>query len=390
MIAPDGSIRVVHICKVKGIAGAERHLLHLLPALARDHVDARMIVLEDPATPAIGFCDELRRRGIPVAVVRTSLSMDPTLVSRITSQLRCLEPDLVHTHLFHADLYGLAAARRAGIQATVSSRHDNNPFRRGAIVRWLNRRAMRNARRIVTISHALARFARRVEGADEASIVPIHYGLRVESISKDERDRTRAAFGCRDGESLIGFVGRLIEQKGVDVLLDAFPAIRNHHPRSRLVIVGDGPLRQKMHARAKTIGSGVFFAGWIDDAMRAMAACDVMVMPSRWEGLGLAALEALACARPLVASDVDALPEIVRDRETGLLVPPGDPEALAAAVVSLLDQPAWAERLGEAGRADVRERFSIQRMARATLDLYADVLAETRGDARTIRRAAQE
>jgi glycosyltransferase involved in cell wall biosynthesis len=379
----SGSTRVVHICKVKGIAGAERHLLQLLPALAERGVDARMLVLEDPAAPARGFCEALQRSGIPVETLRTPRHVDPLLASRIASRLRQAKPDLVHTHLFHADLYGLAAARRACIRAAVSSRHDNNPFRRRALVRWLTRRAMRNARRIIAISHALARFVRDVEGADEASIVPVHYGLRVEGLKGTETDQARAALGSRPGERVIGFVGRLIEQKGVDVLLDAFPRIREQHPEAALVIVGDGPLRRDLHARAERLGPGVRFAGWIDQAVRTMAACDIVVMPSRWEGLGLVALEALACARPLVASDVDALPEIVRNRETGLLVPPGDPSALAAAVVALLNEPGWAASLGEAGREDVRDRFSIERMARATLDVYATVLAETGGRLRT-------
>jgi glycosyltransferase involved in cell wall biosynthesis len=287
----------------------------------------------------------------------------------------------VHTHLVHADLYGLAAARRAGVAAAVSSRHDNNPFRRGRVVGWLNRRAMRHARRVIAISRAVAQFVIDVEGIDSRKVVTVHYGLEPGSISPAQRALARAALGCSESGFVIGFVGRLIEQKGVDVLIDAFPAIRERHPQATLVIVGDGPLRERLRARAERLGLGASarFAGWVPQARSIMPACDLVAMPSRWEGFGLTALEAMACGLPLVASDVDALPEILRDQETGLLVPPDDSRALAAAINGLLDRPEWAAQLGGHGRERVLRFFSVERMAGATIDVYIAALADARG-----------
>lgn len=371
-------MRVVHISKITGIAGAEGHLLSLLPALGARGIDARMLVLDQPDRRAQSFCDAMTARGVPIDVVPIARHVDPLLVARIVGRLRALDPDIVHTHLVHADLYGLAAARRAGIRATIASRHDNNPFRRRVPLRWLNRRATLQARRIVAISHAIARFVIDVEGADPRAVATIHYGLGPDDHEGEPRDVVRETRGLAPTGMLVGVVGRLIEQKGIDVLLDAWPGVMARHPDARLVVVGDGALRGRLSERATRLGLGasVVFAGWMPMAREVMSACDVVVIPSRWEGFGLVALEAMACARPVVASDVDALPEIVEPRETGLLVPPEDAPALSAAINELLDRPEWATALGMAGRQRLVDHFSVEKMASATHDLYDKVMEE--------------
>jgi glycosyltransferase involved in cell wall biosynthesis len=374
-----GSLRIVHICKVKGIAGAERHLLTLLPAQKAAGDDVRLIVLEEPTVPVPRFLAEVAARGIDLDVVRTSHHLDPSLTQKLTDRLRRQSPDVVHTHLVHADVYGLRAAGRAGITATVSSRHDNNPFRRRAVMRWITRHSMRNARCVVAISNALAGFVRDVEGVDNAPIISIPYGLDPVEVNQARQIEARATLGCPDGRILVGVVGRLIRQKGMDVALDAFARIRGRHRDAMLVIVGEGPLRQALQQRADELGlrPQVKFAGWVDNAQTIMPAFDLMLMPSRWEGLGLAALEAMSCARPLIASNVDALPEIVVDGTTGFLVPPDDADALAAAMEAYLGRPEAAAAAGEAARRRVIECFSVARMERATREVYQLALTMT-------------
>jgi len=369
-------LRIVHICKVKGIAGAERHLLTLLPAQMQAGDDVRMIVLEDPITPVPQFLSAAAARGVRVELVRTWHHLDPTLTNTLTDRLRHQSPDVVHTHLVHADVYGLPAARLAGVVATVSSRHDNNPFRRRHVMKWITHRAMRDARRVVAISEAVARFAREVEGVSAAAISVIPYGLDPVEMNQATRVEARATLGCSRDAILVGAVGRLIHQKGIDVAIDAFSRICQRFERAQLIIVGDGPLRPALQARVEQqrLGQRVRFAGWIEHAQTIMPAFDLMVMPSRWEGLGLAALEAMACSRPLVASDVDALPEIVVHGTTGMLVRPDDAGALASAMAAYLDDPEEAAAVGEAGRQRVVERFSVAAMTRATRDVYRRAL----------------
>lgn len=364
-------MRIVHIAKVKGIAGAERHLITLLPALRASGFDVRMLVLEDPRVPATAFREALAQDGIAVDTIAAPHHVAPGLVGRIARMLRKTGADVVHTHMFHADVYGLRAARRAGVRAAVSSRHDNMPFRRRPHYRYLTRRTLQLADRIITISHALARFVTDIEGIDAGRVTTIHYGFEADVAPASPPPRAGSP-NDREGGAVVGSVCRLVPQKGVDVLIDAFPLVLRRHPRATLIVAGDGPERAVLERRAATAGLGdrVVFTGWTNHALDVMAGCDVVAMPSRWEGFGHVALEAMRCARPVVASRVDAIPEVVQHEQTGLLVPADDPEALADAIATLFDRPAWAAALGAAGRDRLRTCFSVERMVHQTADLY--------------------
>lgn len=383
-------MRVVHISKVKGIAGSERHLLALLPELARQGVEVSMLVLEDPRQPADGFSGALEESSVPVRRVAIYGHVDPSLPERLSVHLRALAPDILHTHLLHADLYGLYAAEKASIPCAVSTRHNDNPFRRNPILRWINRRTMRRAKRVIAISNALARFVSEVEGIEAGRIVTIHYGLDPLAAPHANRAAARAELGCDGSGPVVGFFGRLVRQKGVDILLRAFARVRRLFPAARLVIVGDGEERPGLEALARDLGlaSVASFAGWIEDAPRLMAACDLIAMPSRWEGFGLVALEAMSAARPLAASRVSALPEIVMEGKTGLLVPPEDPDALAEAVSYLLADPARAAAMGRAGYERLVHDFSVEKMVRATLDVYDAVVGQPAPLPRASREAS--
>lgn len=369
-------MRVVHISKVAGIAGSEGHLLMLLPALARQGVEVSMLVLEDPRRTAGAFCREMVARGIPCETLPVWGHVDPALLGRIAAYLRGLQPDIVHTHLIHADLYGLLAARWAGVQHAISSRHNNTPFHGRPLINWLKRTAMRRADRVIAISYAVARFVAEVERVDAGKIVTIHYGFEPLDYPPDAREAARAEMGLPPGAPVIGMFGRLIPQKGIDVLLDALPQVLQQHPDARLLIVGDGVLRATLEAQAQALGLDgvVTFAGWVERAYRLMPACDLIVMSSRLEGFGLVALEAMSAARPMVASRASSLPEIVVDGETGLLVPPEDAPALAEAIAALLGDPAHAAALGQAGLRRLRAEFSVDKMVNATYGVYVDVL----------------
>lgn|SRR5574341_72851 len=368
-------LTVVHISKVTGIAGSENHLLRLLPGLLAQGVEARLIVLEDPRYPVASFRSQMKAKNVAVDVLPIRWHLDPALPGLLTRRLHELHPDIVHTHLIHADFYGLPAARRAGIRYLISSRHNDDAFRRHTLIKWLNRRLMRRAGRVIAISHALARFVREVENVDAGKVVTVHYGLDTPSLPPDACQQARERLGLGD-EPLIGASGRLIRQKGLDVLLDAFAIVRQRHPAARLVILGDGPLRRDLEDRASRLGlaAAVTFTGWRDDARTLTPALDVAVVPSRWEGFGMVTLEAMACAKPLVVSRVSALPEIVVEGQTGLCVPPDDPPALAEAIGQLLANPDHAARMGRAGYDRLVTEFSVEKMVGDTLRVYQDLV----------------
>jgi hypothetical protein len=168
-------MHVVHLSKVTGIAGSESHLLMLLPGLAGQGLDVTMIMLEDPARRADDFYEAMTARGVAVERAAIGSHIDLTLTRRLAAHFNDLKPDIVHTHLIHADLYGMAAARRVGVKGAVSSRHNDNPFRRNPAIRLANQRAMRRADRVITISEALNRFVRRfIMGWNRPISRPMH------------------------------------------------------------------------------------------------------------------------------------------------------------------------------------------------------------------------
>ena len=368
----DG-VRVVHVCKVDGVAGAEGHLLRLLPGLVARGLDVRMLVLG--SGPATGrFREELAAGGVEVERVPIRADADLLTMGSLWKRLRTLRPQLVHTHLIHADLHGQAAASLAGVPLRVTTRHNTDPFRRRAAIRALDGLVLARVDRVVAISRAIARFVVEVERADPRKVRTVPYGLDPSGAPPAGRDAARRVLGAGSSGPLVGVFGRAVPQKGIEVLIDAFPGVRAVHPSARLVVVGDGPLRPALERRARTAGLGdaALFTGWVESAAGLMSACDVVVIPSLWEGFGLVALEAMAASRPIVASRVDGLEEIVVDGATGLLVTPQDVRALSGAVASLLGDPTRAAALGAAGFARLEIEYPESRMVEATLAVYSE------------------
>jgi glycosyltransferase involved in cell wall biosynthesis len=237
---------------------------------------------------------------------------------------------------------------------------------------------MRRAERVITISHALEGFVREVEGIDPDKVLTVHYGLEPPSPLPDARQQAREKLGCGENGALLGVFGRLVRQKGIDILLEALPTVHERHPDARLVVVGEGALRGDLERQVARLGLGdmVTFTGWIENGRALMPACDLIVVPSRWEGFGLVTLEAMGYSLPIVASRTSALPEIIQHDKTGLLVPPENPPALASAINSMLSHPKRARSFGKAGYRRLSREFTVDKMVEATLEVYADVLAD--------------
>jgi len=370
----DAPVNVLHLQRIGGIGGSERHLLELLPALRARGVDARFLGLDDTRAAPEPFYVALAERDVPFERHPCPRDVDPLLARRVLRAVRALRPDLVHTHLVHADVYGAVAAARARA-VLVSTKHNDDPFRSGK-GRYLERLLTRRAALVLCITEALARFNRDVVGLPGKKLRTVHYGL----------DSPPEPWGPPGGPELspetpvLVAVCRLVRQKGVDVAVEALSLVRERHPATHLVVLGEGPLRGELTelAARREIADAVSFPGRVGDVAWWLRRADVVVHPARWEGFGLALLEAMLCERPVVATEVSSIPEIVLDRETGVLVPPDDPTALAEAVTALLDDPAQAAGLGEAGRTRARAEFSVARMAERTAAVYEEVLSPRR------------
>jgi glycosyltransferase involved in cell wall biosynthesis len=363
-------MRVVHIHRISAIGGSERHLLALLPALRAHGAEPSFVGLDDPSGAPEPFYAALEQAGIPFARVPSSHDLDPRLPFRIARSARPFRPELLHTHLVHADVHGVAASVLLRVPL-VSTKHNDDPFRAGPF-RYVERLLARRARRIVTITESLARFNVDRVGIPRAKLTVVHYGL----------DEIPAAWGPNpplevpDGARVLLALGRLVPQKGLDVAVKALPAIRASHPRAVLLIAGDGPEREALekHARELGVADALFLPGRAGNVAELLERAELLVHPSRWEGFGLVLLEAMLAARPIVATRVSSIPEIVVDGETGVLVPPDDAQALAEAAIRVLDDPG---SLGAAGRARALERFSADVMARRTAEVYSAAIRTT-------------
>jgi glycosyltransferase involved in cell wall biosynthesis len=235
----------------------------------------------------------------------------------------------------------------------------------------------------IAISAAIARFCVEVEGAPANKIHTIYYGLdpvRWLVDGKSARAALRRELNVGRHDPLVGIACRLIEQKGVGYGLKAFERVAEQFPDAHLVIAGEGPLRDALEneARWMVAGERVHFLGWRSDVSFLLAALDILLAPSLWEGFGLIMLEAMAQAIPVIASDVSAIPEIVAHGETGLLVPPRDVGALSDALALLLADKALRRHLGLMGQDRLEQQFSAAHMIGETIALYEQLLRDYR------------
>lgn len=371
--------RTIHLLKATGIAGAESHLLALLPALRPLGVETSVLLLEDPRWPQHALRERFAQGGISVQTLPIRWHLDPSLPARLRALLEREPFDVLHAHLPHGEVYGEIAIRTLRQDRFVISRHNDDRFRRWLPLRVVFAPSIRRADRIIAISRAVERFLVDVESAPSAKVVCIPYGIDADAFAASARPGVfRREIGTAE-EPLVGFIGRLVMQKGVDILLRAFAIVERRHAKARLVLAGDGPQRVALERLARSLGlRRVSFLGWRADTANILADVDLLAMPSRWEGFGLVALEAMAFGKPVVAARVSALPEIVVPEETGLLVPPGDPEALADAILAILADPSRAAAMGLAGRDRVRREFTVERMAERTADAYFQARDNTR------------
>jgi glycosyltransferase involved in cell wall biosynthesis len=267
----------------------------------------------------------------------------------------------------HADVYGGIAARLRGTRL-VSTKHNDDPFRTGPF-RYVERGLARKADRIVAITDSLRRFTVERVGVPAGKVETIHYGLD----DPPEPWGENLPDDVPDGARVLLAVARLTPQKGLDTAVRALPLLPDD---TVLVVLGEGPDRVRLDRLARDLGveRRVFLPGRVPDVAAWLRRAALLVHPARWEGFGLGVLEAMLAGLPVVASDVSSLPELVIEGETGYLVRPDDPSALALGVARALDRP----ELGAAGRERARRDFSVARMADRTAALYEAILSSKR------------
>ena len=365
-------MRVVHIHKLTGVSGSESHLLALLPALRTAGIDARFLGLDVPGSDAPRFYRRLEGLDVPYRQVRCGTDVSVRMARDVVRAVRAEDPDLIHTHLVHGDVYGALAAAALRIPY-LSTRHNDDRYLLGPF-RYVDRAFAHRARRLIAISDAVRCFLEQAGHAPE-KLVTVRYGL--DELPSAAAEVTPEEEGIPPDAPLAIAVGRLIAQKDHATLLRAFARVHSELPDARLAILGSGPLESETRAlvRNLSLGEVVSLPGRIN-VREWLERGDVFAHTSRWEGFGIVLLEAMLASLPVVATSVSAVPEVVADGETGILVDEGDVNGVATALRGLLEDAVLARQLGAAGRERVLREFSVARMAGRTIEVYRAALLD--------------
>jgi glycosyltransferase involved in cell wall biosynthesis len=367
-------LNVLQLIPTLDRSGAEKQMVMLAKGLPRDRFRVEVAAL----TRSGPLEAELDAAGIPVTVIGKSLKLDPIALARLARFLKAGSFDVVQTWIFAANTYGRVASRLAGIPVVVVAEMAVDLWK-GRFDRLVDRRLATWCDRLVGNSHAVVDFYRGL-GVPDDRLAMIYSGVSDEEPPPVDPQAVRAEFGFAPEAPLVLFAGRLAEQKRVDDLLKALDLLQHVQPDVCTLIAGDGPLRERLEetAHGYHLDDKVRFLGHRNDVPRLLAAADLLVLPSSYEGLPNVVLEAMRFRKPVVATAAPGTTEVVVDGETGLLVPVGDVIVMTRAIRDLVRDPALARRLGEAGRARAEAHFGADTMVAHFAELY-EHLARSKG-----------
>jgi glycosyltransferase involved in cell wall biosynthesis len=349
--------------------GGEQQALYLAEGLARRGV-ANLCV----GRPEAPYLERCAAKGLEVAPLSNRGEADPSAVLALRRIVKSWKPDVIHMHTSHAHALGVMAAKSAGVGRTVVSRRvDFTIYRNALRLSWFKYRF--GVDRYVAISEGV-RAQMVKDGIPASKIQVVHSGIDLARFDGAKPHDYAAEFGVPKGAPIVVDVAAFGWHKAQEMLVRATPKILAAHPEARVVFVGDGELLPRIRDEAERLGVGgrIIFTGFRTDVPSLVAGADVFVMCSVLEGLCTSLLDALALSRPAVGSAVGGIPEVLIDGVTGLLVPPRDPDALAAAVVRVLGDRALAARLGAAGRRHVEDKFTVDAMVEGNLAVYRGLL----------------
>jgi glycosyltransferase involved in cell wall biosynthesis len=364
--------RILFVIPTLDRAGAEKQLASLATRLPRSEFSVEVCAM----TRGGPYGAPLEAAHIPVRVLDKRMKIDPVAAWRLGRLIGRERYDIVHTWLFSANCYGRAMAFRHKVPIVIASErcadHWKGPAEL-AMDRWLAGRTDA----IVVNARAVARFYESC-GLEPAKLVVIPNGIAWAPPPDVNRAEVLAEFDLPGNARVLGFVGRLWPQKRVRDLIWAVEVIRNIKPEVHALIVGDGPERLELvdFAEKVAIQEKIRFAGARDDVPRLLAVMDILVLPSEFEGMPNAIMEAMAAGLPVVASNIPGNDELVIEGQTGFLVPVGDTKALATRINQLLDDDVLRKSFGQAGQERVRTAFTMEQMVERHVALYRQLLSQ--------------
>jgi len=367
------------------------HVLHLIDGL---NVGGAEVLLCDLAIGlvqrgyriSIGYCtpgplvDYLASHDLSLTHMPYKTRADPSLLFKMLHLIHSDPPQIVHTHLFKSDFYGRLAARIAGVPVVVSTLHNADIWARYWPLGTLYGVTAHFVDRLIAVSEDVGKYHIAKSGISAGKLTVIENGVDVRRFDGMQAagNKVREEFGINQEAIVFGIIGRLKPQKDHVTFLKAAAQILREVPAARFLIVGDGPLRVELETLAKRLGlfPALVFTGLRNDIPAVMAALDVLVFSSRWEGLPVTLLEGMAAGKPVVATAIDGINGVALPDLTALLVAPDDPSGLALACIKLSTRPDLRLRMGMAGYERVLSHYSLERMINQTAGLYDRLLRE--------------
>lgn len=359
-------IKVIHVLSDMKVGGAGKWLINLLKAADREHYEIKVVlpsgsILTD-IIGAMGF------EVIPVKGMKDR-SFDKETTLLLYKLFRIEKPSIVHTH---ASLSARIAARLAGVKAIVHTKHCIDADRRG-IAKFagalINRRL---SDRIIAVSDAVRQNIID-SGIPESKIEVIYGGIEeLKVISEEEKDRLRESLGIGKEDIVIGMVARLAEVKGHVYFIEAADTVLRTYKNVKFLIAGTGPKEKELKelAEKKGLSDKVIFVGYVEDVGKIYNIIDINVITSISEALCLSLIEGMCLGKPCIGTNTGGIPEVISEGHNGLLVPVKNPEAIAGAIVKLIQNPELRRTMGEKGREIMTQKFRAEIMAEKVEKLY--------------------
>jgi glycosyltransferase involved in cell wall biosynthesis len=353
------------ITELNTLGGAETYVRQMAPYLQQIGQTVRVITF----MPGGSLVDELRNAGVTVIELGLQNKQDWKALARLGSLWRTDKPDLVHTHLYHAGIVGRIAARIMRVQTVIVHQHGAERARSHSRT-LLDRATSPLVSKYIATCQAVAETMQKREGIPGKKITVIYNG--IECVDPVDRVFTLPQQAHQSTPVTIICVGRLSPEKGHITLLKALAQLKNLQLQAKLILIGEGKLQSILIEQATQLGiiGLVQILGSRRDVIEQLVNANIFALPSEWEGISMALLEAMAAGLPVVATAVGGTPEVVIDGETGYLVPPRDPASFANALSRLIQDPGLRQRMGMSARQRVCDQFNIRHTAQQILALY--------------------
>jgi glycosyltransferase involved in cell wall biosynthesis len=368
-------IKVLQLVEDLKIGGAEKVIADIALGIDKGNFESHIWCLSKGGSIA----DELKEKGASVKILGISSYFNPLNILKLATLLKKAKPDIVHTHGYFASVIGRIAANYARVPVLFNHVHSTYwDYKKRNL--FIEKLLSKHTQTIICCSEAVRNFVTKNEKIDPSKTIVIYNGVDVERFSNSKYiSAKRMELGINPNDPVIGTVSSLTPHKGHKYLLLAAREILETFSSTKFLFVGDGGLKEELEDQAKNLNifSNVIFTGTRKNIPELLNLIDIFVLPSSSrEGLGISIIEAMAVEKPVVATNIGGVPEVVEDGKTGILVPPKNPEALAGAVIELLNNPGKTKEMGRLGRLRIKEKFTTGNMISEIEILYRSLFSQ--------------